>query len=335
MSYKVEIVESSSKLVELESSIGDQQPTIEVLKENETSIVITQDVAILPSDFDDKVKTIIDSFLNQGYGISITPSGSFLVISTSGLQPSGNYSLVGHNHISSDITDFSNSVSGLLPVKNITNGSGIAVTNNNGNFTVAVTGQFGLTGEQVDDRVSSLLSSGYGINLNYDDNNNILTISTIGLQPSGNYSLQNHTHNTTDIINFNSAVSGLLQVKNIVAGSNIGVSANSGTYTINSTNEILQYDITANFPLPGNTNILYIATNTSRIYRWTGGEYVEVGATPSYVTITNTDGDSGLILDFSFIDGGSATIFDLYTIDGGSATIFDSFTIDGGLASTT
>ena len=126
MSYKVEIVESSSKLVELESSIGDQQPTIEVLKENETSIVITQDVAILPSDFNDDVKSIVSSFLNEGYGISITPSGSFLIISTSGLQPSGNYSLVGHSHASSDITNFNSSVSGLLPVKNIVSGSGIS-----------------------------------------------------------------------------------------------------------------------------------------------------------------------------------------------------------------
>lgn len=215
MSYKVEIVESSSKLVELESSIGDQQPTIEVLKENETSIVITQDVAILPSDFNDDVKSIVSSFLNEGYGISITPSGSFLIISTSGLQPSGNYSLVGHDHTSSDITDFNSSVSGLLPVKNIISGSGINVLDVSGIFTVAVTGQFGLTSEQVDDRVSNLLSSGYGINLSYDDNNNLLTISTIGLQPSGNYSIIGHSHLSSDITDFILSASGAAPVQTV------------------------------------------------------------------------------------------------------------------------
>jgi hypothetical protein len=108
--------------------------------------------------------------------------------------PSGNFALVNHNHTSNDITDFNSSVSGLLPVKNISSGSGINVTNNSGNFVVSVTGSVGLTSEEVDDRVSNLLVGGSNIVLNYNDSANQLTISTSGLQLSGNYSVEGHTH---------------------------------------------------------------------------------------------------------------------------------------------
>lgn len=215
MSYKIEIADSTSHKIEISSSINDQTPIIQILEGHSSDINISHDIALLPADFNENVKTIIDSFLTAGYGVSIVPSGSFLRISTSGLQPSGNYSLVGHSHVSSDITNFNSSVSGLLPVKNVVSGSGIAVSDINGTFTVAVTGQFGLTSEQVDDRVSSLLSSGYGINLNYDDNNNLLTISTIGLQPSGNYSVVGHSHVSSDITDFILVASGASPVQSV------------------------------------------------------------------------------------------------------------------------
>jgi hypothetical protein len=48
-------------------------------------------------------------------------------------------SISGHNHLSSNITDFAISVSGLLPVKNILAGYDINITNNNGVYTVAST----------------------------------------------------------------------------------------------------------------------------------------------------------------------------------------------------
>ena len=43
-----------------------------------------------------------------------------------------------------------------------------------------------------------------------------------------------HTHSTSDITNFNTSVSGLLPVKNIIAGNNISISHNSGDFTISS-----------------------------------------------------------------------------------------------------
>lgn len=117
------------------------------------------------------------------------------------LQPSGNYSLIDHKHVSGDIIDFANNVSGLLPVKTITSGSGINVINSSGNFNVSVTGQFGLTGDQVDNRINNLLKSGSYINLNYNHSNNSLTIEATGLQPFGNYSTIGHQHTINDIDN--------------------------------------------------------------------------------------------------------------------------------------
>lgn len=45
-------------------------------------------------------------------------------------------SLSGHSHTSSNITNFNSSVSGLLPVTNITAGTGIGISSSSGNFTV-------------------------------------------------------------------------------------------------------------------------------------------------------------------------------------------------------
>jgi hypothetical protein len=164
-------------------------------------------------------------------GTLYAPTGVF----SSGLTLNGvSVSVSGHSHISSDITDFNSSVSGLLPVKNIFAGSGIGIVNSSGDYTVSVTGTFGLTSEEVDDRVSNLLVSGSYINLNYNDLANTLTVSATGLQPSGNYSIVGHAHLSSDITDFNLSVSGLIPVKDIVAGSGISVSSSSGIYTIDA-----------------------------------------------------------------------------------------------------
>jgi hypothetical protein len=161
------------------------------------------------TDFNSSVSGLLPSVTGTGY-VSSSFSNNLYTISVTGLQPSGNYSVDGHTHTSSNITDFNSSVSGLLPVKNISAGSGIGISSVSGDFTVSVTGTFGLTDEEVDDRVSNLLVGGNYVNLNYNDLGNSLIISVTGVQPSGNYSLIGHSHNTSDITDFNSGVSGLL-----------------------------------------------------------------------------------------------------------------------------
>jgi len=119
-------------------------------------------------------------------------------------------SISGHNHISSDITNFNSSVSGLIPIKSISPGTNISITNNSGDYTIGVSGSLGLTTEEVDDRIASLLVAGTGIHITYNDSANILTINTSGLQPSGNYSLSDHNHVASNITDFNTSVSGLI-----------------------------------------------------------------------------------------------------------------------------
>jgi hypothetical protein len=130
-----------------------------------------------------------------------------------------NYSLDKlHSHTSSDIIDFDSSVSGLLP---------------------------------------SVSGSGF-VNSSFD--NNVYTISVSGLQPSGNYSVEGHTHvigevsglqdaldskqpsgdyaglihthESSDITDFDASVSGLLPVKDVIAGSGIDVGVVGSDYTI-------------------------------------------------------------------------------------------------------
>lgn len=52
---------------------------------------------------------------------------------------------------------------------------------------------------------------------------------------STSVSINGHTHTSSNITDFSTSVSGLLPVKNIVAGSNITISSTSGIFTINST----------------------------------------------------------------------------------------------------
>lgn len=135
------------------------------------------------SDFNSSVSGLLPNISGSGYVLS-SFSNNLYTISVTGLQPSGNYSIVGHTHTSSDITDFNSSVSGLISVKNITAGSGINVSSTTGNYTISVSG---LTSsyisdfnEAVDDRLGSgLLNAGTGVYLNYNDSSGILTIDNL------------------------------------------------------------------------------------------------------------------------------------------------------------
>jgi len=68
-------------------------------------------------DFNSGVSGLLPS-ISFGSFINSSFDNNVYTISVSGLQPSGNYSVDGHNHTSSEITDFNSSVSGLLPTIN-------------------------------------------------------------------------------------------------------------------------------------------------------------------------------------------------------------------------
>ena len=83
--------------------------------------------------------------------------------------------------------------------------------------------------EDIEDIIGNgFLIAGTGINISYNDGGDSLTISTSGV------SLQDHNHVSSDITDFNSSVSGLLPIKNIIAGTNVSISSVSGIYTISA-----------------------------------------------------------------------------------------------------
>jgi hypothetical protein len=104
--------------------------------------------------------------------------------------------------------------------------SGASVTSSGTVFTVAVTGSFGLTTSQI----QSLLNSGVSISVTGGTGNfNSLSVNSIPVSTSG------HTHLSSSIIDFNSSVSGLLPVKNIVNSGYVSISSSSGIFTIGVT----------------------------------------------------------------------------------------------------
>lgn len=230
--FEVQILQPSGTILEIETINGDNSSNIEIIQSGNPILQITNDVALLPAEFNTLVNAQIDSFLNAGSGIILSSTPTGLIIS---------------------------SANDTGTVKNIIAGSGISVLNTSGIFTIATTGDFGLTTEQVDDRVASLIKAGNYSSIVYDDLNNILTISVSGLQPSGDYSLLGHSHSiadvsglqnaldskqpsgvyasgihyhtSSDITDFNSAVSGLIPPSNFTSLSGISgvVVTNSGT----------------------------------------------------------------------------------------------------------
>jgi hypothetical protein len=105
---------------------------------------------------------------------------------------------------------------------------------------------------------NSFLIAGTGIALSYNDAGNTLTISTTGLQPSGSYASSSHTHTASNITDFNSSVSGLLPVKNIIGSGNIIVSGVSGTFTISSSG-LVKSDVSGITGATTITNIVQIS----------------------------------------------------------------------------
>jgi len=248
--FTVQVLEPSGKIIEVETCSGSTVSSVLLENRSVPNIELLQCVAQLPPDFRDQIFSVVSGDIVAATGINIYSSGNKLYISSL-----------------------------------INAGSGISLSHNSGIYSIAVTGNFGLTSEQVDDRVASLLNAGSNIVLNYDDFSNTLTVSTSGLQPSGNYSLVGHTHDVSNIIDFNSSVSGLLPAiansgDNRVltsTGSSVGVNAESNL-TFNGSSLVVAGDATVdNLKLDGNIlsstsgNIIISPSGNGALQRDAGG----------------------------------------------------------------
>ena len=137
--------------------------------------------------------------------------------------------LTNHKHTSSDISNFNSSVSGLLNVKSLVGSTGIGIVNSGGVNTISVTGIPSSLISDLGNIATTEVIGRTGIVLSYDVVYDRMYVDVSGV------SLVGHTHTSSNITDFNSSVSGLLSVTNIIAGTNITVTPSGSSYTINST----------------------------------------------------------------------------------------------------
>jgi len=102
------------------------------------------------------------------------------------------------------------------------------------------------------------------------------------------YALASHAHTASAISDSTTAGRALLTAADSAAQrTTLGLgtlATQSGTFSgtssgTNTGDEVAEYATTSAFPATGSTTLLYLATDASRAYRWTGSEYVEVGPT--------------------------------------------------------
>ena len=185
------------------------------------------------ANFNSSVSGLLPSISGSGYVIS-SLNNNVYTISVSGLQPTGNYSTVGHSHLVSHITNFSSGVNNVV--------SGIYAPINNPTFTGTVSGitksMVGLSNVDNTSDINKPVSTAQAL-ANSGVQSAAASDATTKANNAQSFAIQRSNHTGTQlsstISNFNSSVSGLLPVINITAGNNISISNNSGNFTINST----------------------------------------------------------------------------------------------------
>jgi hypothetical protein len=197
-----------------------------------------------------------------------SPSGNF----TQSLQVnSTGVSLVGHTHTSSQISDSTTAGRALLTGADAAaqrtslglgtlatqNGtfSGTSSGTNTGDQTISISGDVTASGSSSSlnatvTKINGVLLAGLSTGLI----KNTTSTGAPSIAIAGtDYAAASHTHTSSNITDFNSSVSGLLPVLNIVAGSGVTISATSGTYTLNAT---------------GSSSIPTNVTNSANLYLW-------------------------------------------------------------------
>ena len=183
--------------------------------------------------------------------------------------------------------------------------------------------------------VNDLITLRRGTSTEWSATNPVLASGEPGIDTTNNLlKIGNGTSNWSSLsgvnignASFNSAVSGLLPVTSLVAGSNVTISSSGTTYTISSsggggggTTQVYEYTSVAGFPSSGTSATIYISTDSRRLYSWTGSAYAELGAVSLYDSRWN-----------AFLPGSVTSL----TGSGGNNQVALSWTAPTGVASQT
>jgi hypothetical protein len=247
-------------------------------------------------------------------------------------------SLSGHSHISSNITDFNSSVSGLLDVKSLVQGTGIGIANNLGVQTISVTGIPSSLITDLGNVATTQVIGRTGVALSYDSVNDIMYIDTTGV------SLIGHTHvwnNITDA-STRATLNELAYLSGVSAGTAsanraLVLDANKSITSINSITTTGNITVGGNLVVQGTTTTVnsttveigdnIIRVNTSGLN--TGGMEVYTGSdTKSLIWNTSSNRweltGGNIYTSGSFIgslSGNAATVSNgVYTTDTGTVT---------------
>ena len=180
-------------------------------------------------------------------GLISGPSGNF----TQSLQVNGTgVSISGHTHTSSNISDSTTAGRALLTGVDATaqrtslglgtlatqNGtfSGTSSGTNTGDQSISISGDVTAAGGSSSLNATVTRINGVSLSgLNTGLLKNTTSTGAPSIAVAGtDYAAASHTHTASNITDFNSSVSGLLPVKNIIAGTNITVASSSGSFTI-------------------------------------------------------------------------------------------------------
>jgi hypothetical protein len=151
------------------------------------------------SDSDKPVSSAAQSALNLKASLAgATFTGSVVVPSGSGNFNSLNLnnipvSVSGHSHVSSDITNFNSSVSGLMGVKSLVGTSGIGIVNSAGAHTISITGIPSSLITDLGNIATTEVIGRTGIALSYDSVLDTMYIDATGLSFNG------HTHTWSNL----------------------------------------------------------------------------------------------------------------------------------------
>ena len=230
-----------------------------------------------------EVMDIVGTGIVEGTNVDLTynAGAGTLTIDVTGVA------LSGHSHTSSDITDFNSSVSGLLPITQLSEGTGIGITNVGTDFTISVTGiPSSLVSDfsgAVSDVVDTTLVEGTGISLNYNSGTNELTIATTGVSFVG------HTHILSEITDVSASAAEV----NYLDGSTPGTGVAGKAVVLDS-----------------GLNIVNIGSISTTGNVTVGGDLTVAGTTTTVNSAVVEIGDNIIRVNTSGLNTGGFEVFD-------------------------